>query len=393
MDATAAVDARRSQTIAHVMPAASTDAVQTLTVTADFHLSEAGRKASLLTGGDGRTEQRVTLTLPVTRLHLVHVDSSGRARLKLRPQFKVNDEQRVIKVKFAPVYDEPPTVGRLVEDAARNHELERAYHAQRSVAVSTKRDRLDDWRTQVAVDFLADPSRRAVAWPAPTPRRCQVATDRGVVHFDARRDHGPAGSVPLEAFRRFEADVRARHTRGAELRAAFDATHAQRLEVMRAWIAEHGSDDQRQRLAAGVLPFDEFLEAFSDTTFAALTCLERYRLDGPARLQTYLREHGGLREAVVAPAELHVQTRLLPTATSEQWAALRRIRIALPDAQVQLRERSLAWATNPASPKLRLTTVLVTMKVGPLSLRREFHVPQAAPVVPARTEEDALMQA
>lgn len=393
MDATATADARRHDSPLHVVLATPAGAVRTLTVTADYHLSEAGRKASLLAGGDGRTEQRVTLTLPVTRLHLVHVDGSGRAQLKLRPQFKVNADQRVLKVKFAPVYDEPPTVDRLLEDAARNHELERAYHAQRSVAESAARDRLDDWRTQVALEFLADPARRALAWPAPTTRRCQVQTDRGLVHFDAKRDKGPAGSVPLEAFRRFEADVRTRHVRGAELRAGFDATHAQRLDAMRAWVAEHGSDDQRQRLAAGVLPFAEFLEAFSDQHFAGIDFLERYRLDGASRLQAHLRDYGGIRDAVVAPAELRVQTRLLSTATSTQWPLLQRVQAALPDAHVQLRERSLAWTRDLAAPKLRLPTVLVTMRVGPLSLRREFHLPHAAPLAPARTEEDQLMQA
>ena len=57
------------------------------------------------------------------------VDNNGVARLKLRPQFKLNTDQRIVKIKFPPVYDHPPTLDELFQDAARNHELERACRA------------------------------------------------------------------------------------------------------------------------------------------------------------------------------------------------------------------------------------------------------------------------
>ena len=58
-----------------------------LTVTAVYHLSEAGRKASLLAGGDGHAVQRITIEVPANRLHLITVNGHGIARLKLRPQY------------------------------------------------------------------------------------------------------------------------------------------------------------------------------------------------------------------------------------------------------------------------------------------------------------------
>ena len=135
--------------------------------------------------------------MPLTRLHLVHVDGNGVARLKLRPQFKLNPDQRIVRIKLAPVYDQPPTLEELFQDAARNHELERTYHAQRTTTQTTKRETHDEWRNSVALAFLGDPNQRAVVYPAPTPRRCQIVTDRGAVHFDARRDTGVARQVPL----------------------------------------------------------------------------------------------------------------------------------------------------------------------------------------------------
>ena len=70
------------------------------------------------------------IAVPLTRLHLVHVDNNGLARLKLRPQFKPNTDHRIVKIKFALVYDHPPTLDELFQDAARrclNWKPARAY--------------------------------------------------------------------------------------------------------------------------------------------------------------------------------------------------------------------------------------------------------------------------
>jgi hypothetical protein len=72
---------------------------------------------------------------------------------------------------------------------------------------------------------------------------------------------------------------------------------------------------------------------------------------------------------------------------------MQEIHAALGDANVQLRERRLGSSRHPDAPKLKLVTALVTTKVGPLLVRREFNVPDAAPDVPVRTQEDELMKA
>jgi hypothetical protein len=362
-------------------------------VTADYRLSEAGRKASLLGGGNGRAEQRVKIAVPLTRLHLVHVDNNGVARLKLRPQFKLNTDQRIVKIKFAPVYDHPPTLDQLFQDAARNHELERAYHAQRTTAQAARRETLDEWRNQVALEFLGDPNRRAVVYPPPSKRRCQVMTDRGPVHFDAKRDTGVARQIPLEAFRRFDNDVRISHGRGADQRTRNLARHALRQQMMHEWIALHGSHDQRERLSAGVLPFKEFVDALAEVTFRPLAHIPPYRTDGSERMQEQLRQLPGHADVVVTASDVSVVTRLLPTASATQWSLVTEIRDLIPGAQVQLRERSLAWTHDADAPKVRLVSALVTTRVGPVLLRREFHVPDSAPDVPVRTQEDELMKA
>ena len=147
MDAIASAT-RRIDSSLHAVGAPPIEAARTLSVTADYRLSEAGRKASLLAGGDGRVEQRVKIAVPTTRLHLVHVDGNGVARLKLRPQFKLNPDQRIVKIKLAPVYDYPPPstscsrMRRAITNSSarttRNGRRARRLNAKRTMSGATK---------------------------------------------------------------------------------------------------------------------------------------------------------------------------------------------------------------------------------------------------------------
>src|SRR5262244_3565898 len=109
-----------------ILPAETPEAKPTrsLTVTAVYHLSEEGRKASLLAGGDGHAVQRITIEVPQNRLHLDHVNGKGLARLKLRPRYELDAEQQVVCIDMPPVHDHPPTADELLREAARNHQLE-----------------------------------------------------------------------------------------------------------------------------------------------------------------------------------------------------------------------------------------------------------------------------
>jgi len=96
------------------------EVARTLSVTASYVLSEDGRKASLLAGGNGHAMQEIALQVPANRLHLVSVDKQGTARLKLRPRFERDSERRIVRIDSAPLYDVPPTIEDLYRAAARN---------------------------------------------------------------------------------------------------------------------------------------------------------------------------------------------------------------------------------------------------------------------------------
>ena len=116
--------------------------VKSLSALATFMLSEAGRKASLLAGGDGQALQTVTIDIPASRLHLVSVDRQGVARLRLRPRFELDGEQRVVRVDSSPAFDTPPRGEELLRLAATNHELEQAYHSARTAATANRQQRV-----------------------------------------------------------------------------------------------------------------------------------------------------------------------------------------------------------------------------------------------------------
>ena len=171
--------ARRSDATLHVLGPSGSPSPQTVPVTAVFRLSEAGRKASLLAGGNGRRRQQIVCQIPVTRMHLVHVDDGGTARLKLRPRFETRPDQRVVRLDEAPVYDAPPSIESLLQEAARNHELEAAYHAQGLAYRSTRQDVTRSWRSQVAESFLRDTE--------PTSSHASFAHDPALRDFDRTR--------------------------------------------------------------------------------------------------------------------------------------------------------------------------------------------------------------
>lgn len=346
-----------------------------LSVRAVYVLSEAGRKASLLAGGDGRAHQQRIVHVPTTRLHLVTVDVQGVARLKLRPRYQLTDDQRIVRHDTTPIYDAPPTIDDLFRDAARNHELERAYITEHSTTRARRRDDDHEWRSQLARDFMADPGQRAIVHPPPTPKRCVLGTARGRVTFDQRTERGPARDLPAEAHRRFREDLRARKERNLLARTEQLARHEQKKRAIAEWTAVHGSADQQARHAAGVLPMEEIVAAMTDEAFAIVGDVPLYTRDGADGLQARLRQSLASADLVVLPGDVAIVRTDAVKATSAQWAVVQKLQSALPDATVTLREHRLSWRRDPRAPGLTVYGVMVTRQVGPFTLRREFAAP------------------
>jgi hypothetical protein len=113
----------------------------------------------------------------------------------------------------------------------------------------------------------------------------------------------------------------------------------------------------------------------ADEAFRALAARPRYTRDGVSRLQAHLRQFPQYADAVVTSLDLKVAGRRAASATRAQWMALQEMQAAVPEATVTLHVRELIWRRDPKAPTLTLLTVLVTQKVGPIVLRREYAAP------------------
>ena len=193
--------------------------------------------------------------------------------------------------------------------------------------------------------------------------------------FDATSDTGIAKEVPEQAYRRFRNDLHARKQRNLSDRAAQMELHEQKKAAAVSWLAAHGSVDQRARAAAGVLALQEIVAAMTDEAFAAVADVPQYERDGATRLETYLRATLGAADLSVAPADLKVESTDATSATAGQWQVMSTLQTKLPDAIVKLREHRLVSMRHTTVPPLSIYGVLVTRKVGPFNLRREFAAP------------------
>ncbi|MGE3341862.1 MAG: hypothetical protein AB7L71_00385 [Vicinamibacterales bacterium] len=378
MDTVTAFAPRRPEPTPSVLGASVSEAPKTLAVTVTYLLSEEGRKASLLAGGDGRARQELTVDVPANRLHLVTVDLEGVARLKLRPRYEIDAEQRVRRIDEMPTYDVPPAIDDLFKDAARNHQLERTYEVERRAIRDRRREAGRAQRDQVAQMFLTDPAQRALVHPAPTPKRCYIATETGRVVFDVATEMGSAREVPPEAHRRFRADLRARRDRNLQERAGQLALHEEKKRVIAEWIAAHGTPDQRVRQADGVLPMEEAIEAMTDRAFEALADRPRYVHDGVSQLQTWVRQIPEHREVVVTRQDVVVTSANATQATAAQWMAVKGIQALLPGATVTLRIHRIAWRRDPRMGLPPVFGIVVTQRVEPFTFRREYVAPYDA---------------
>jgi hypothetical protein len=192
--------------------------------------------------------------------------------------------------------------------------------------------------------------------------------------FDSATDMGIAKEVPEQAFRRFRSDLHARKQRNLNERAEQIELHEQKRAAASRWVATKGTEDQRARLAAGVMPLEEIAAAMTDEAFAAAD-IPQYERDGVARLQMHLRATLGDAHLAVAPADLKVESADASSATAAQWRVISILQAKFPDAIVKLREHRLASLRHATVPPLKIYGVLVTRKVGPFNLRREFAAP------------------
>jgi hypothetical protein len=188
--------------------------------------------------------------------------------------------------------------------------------------------------------------------------------------FDATTDVAPARDVPVEANRRFQADLRGRREQNLKVRADQLTLHEEKKNFAAEWIGAHGSPDQRARQTAGVFPIEEAIEAIAEQAFSAAADRRRYVPDAVSRIRAALEGRGA--GTAVTPSDISINGANAETMTAAQWTVVNEFRTLLPDATVVLRIHRVSLKRDPSLSIPPAFGVLVTQRVGPFTVRREF---------------------
>jgi hypothetical protein len=98
----------------------------------------------------------------------------------------------------------------------------------------------------------------------------------------------------------------------------------------------------------------------------------RYVHDGIARLQAHLRENPQHVDAVISRDDLLVTSAHAEKMTAAQWALVNEFRALVSDATVTLRVHKLSWKRDLQVGLAPIFGIMVTLRVGPFTLRREY---------------------
>ena len=123
------------------------------------------------------------------------------------------------------------------------------------------------------------------------------------------------------------------------------------------------------------LVIEEVLEGMADEVFGVVGDKPRYVRDGVERLQCHLRQFPKYSDVVITRADLLVVSANAEQATDEQWAFKEELQALVPEGALALRMHRLSWRGDSTSPSLMQFGVLLTCKVGPFTLRREYLAP------------------
>lgn len=182
----------------------------------------------------------------------------------------------------------------------------------------------------------------------PAPLAEQFATwEQAVTAFNERRDQE-------------------RKAREAQRREDERRSDEQRALQLKQWVADHGTDGQRKRMARGLLPEEEILRGMRDQVFSAIN-LPRYQKISADDVHASYPEQDGECAFLVEPAS---------SATDEQVEKMDLIEAAIPGAVVELRTHygQLAHSSKEEDEQYQVVrhSIRVTVTVGALTVSREF---------------------
>ena len=320
-----------------------------ITATISYRLSQAGRQDSLRKGGDGKKEQTQIAEVQSNDVELFVVDEDGNASFDatrcVSHVERATDKFHRIAVfgRRQPIgwseieWDIAPTWGQLLEFARWVNGVELRLAEEHEGSLVAQALEVNAEEHAVGANFLSDPNARAEKVEEDS------VTIAGIDFWDSK--------IVEEAKRRWAADR--------------EKIKQENRSTLAGWIREHGTDNQRQRLDAGLLPWQEASDGLEQYLFEPLTAFPLYeRFDRTEVCKCVGDEY----QAKVC--EVKFKSFDATVLSAEEWDRYTHIRDAVPDAQFQLREHQAA-CHSVENPLIR-RGVIVKRTVGWLTYKREY---------------------
>jgi hypothetical protein len=303
-----------------------------------YYLNERGRRDSLRKGGDGKRLQTVSGDLAVAHVEAFTVDDEGKVYFDATVDFGQLDVQLPLGAHWI-TYDDSSHIW-IEWDAVPSWEDLVAVACRCSVAAKIEeqeRQANEEQRRHVVETFFRDPTARA------------AAIDRDWVLIEGQRFEN-TDVAAMEARRRLNSDVVA-------LKARNQATLGE-------WIAINGTENQQQRLTAGLLPWQEAYNAVDESLYTPLKDYPPYCRFDPASVCVCFKDE------YTPLCDIKFRSVDATELSAEEWDQYAKIRAAVPGATFQLREHS-AKCKSASEPQVK-RGVIVKFSMWQLGFKREF---------------------
>ena len=323
---------------------------------------QAQRAAMAATGQPVARKQTLTIDITTEDLELLPVSEDGTISVDLADTWRRWHTSALIASggwtdnkagkPLANVIDPP-----ILADVRKGLEILAAAAAAEAEIIAAN-DAHNQAVTEAAFQrFLANPNPSALIGGYGADLRTYVGDVRS-----------PAGWYP-ESHAGFQAEIeRRRQLRKAENEAAKAAKEAAKVEAISAWVAAHGTESQRARHAAGLLPRQEATSAMAEAAFAAGADLRQFHAH---ELEPECSsEQCAAYECEIERTEMDYTDGL----DAESFARYESIKALFPAATISLRQYTAFHdcGHNEDCHTGHALTCVVSVKFGPFGFEREY---------------------
>lgn len=329
----------------------------------DYLLSPEGQRFSLLSGGDGRKSQSIDgqITLADADALGVSIEWNGKLRLTgltLKSGLLESRRKRLEEISrndfLDASYDEPLEFSEALADALR-------YQAEQMAVIEV----LNAEREVARQAALAGEAEIDMGYISPV--RVRYNSRDYEIPRDAELD-------ALIAELKREAEERDAQAK-AEREAEEEARRVEKVHRIAEWLAQRGTENQRERFAAGLFPEREALTAIEEDAFARLAGLDRFERITPNEVRETCVD--GCRCYYGDDCRVTCKSEDLDTVSAEEWDQIRRIKALLPQVTITPRLHSCVCDseecdTSKGEGVIERKGIYVKLQYGVFTFVREY---------------------